>query len=169
MKKIIFFVSLLIIVSIGCENDEIIIQPVPFSINVMATANPEGGMLECQMPEGDPVPLPKVSFTSGTATFLGTLDATKSTQEILNCNFNMSTMALEGDIKVILTGEDGDELHFTGQAQYFMTGVGTGYLEVTNGTGKFEGAYGWIRTNGTTDPITGIATTTGEGMISPPR
>ena len=170
MKKLIFLITTFLFIAVSCEKEkEIILQPLAFNLTATSTPVPTGGVLECTLPDGTLFPFPKVAAIAGTATFLGTLDATNSTQQILNCNFNPGIMALVGDIEITLVGADGDELYFAGKANSYLSGIGTSFIEVTGGTGMFREAYGWMETTGTVDPATGIGTVTGKGMISPPR
>ncbi len=157
-----------LLITASCEK-EVIVAPDDFSVTITTTPDPTSPLVTCIMPDGTILPLPSKGFTSGTASFMGGLDADKSTLTILSCVFNMDYNALQMEIKTVMADKDGDEVFFDGTAYTFFTNISTAYYTVTGGTGKYRDAYGWMRTEGTVAPTTMIITATGEGTIVLPN
>ncbi len=168
MKKLIFLIAVFLFTALSCEK-EVILPPEEFTMNVTIPPDPAAELITCLLPDGSLMPLPSSGKISGTAAFLGTLDAAKSTLNILSCDYNPNYNALDMDIRYVLENADGDALTFEGSGQTYFTNVTAGYLEVKQGTGKFKDAYGWMYVTSTIDPITLTVTSTGDGMVSPPK
>ncbi|NUQ25689.1 MAG: hypothetical protein HUU34_17205 [Saprospiraceae bacterium] len=168
MKNITFMLVIFLLITASCEK-EVIVAPDDFSVAITIAPDAASPFVTCSMPDGTILQFPSKGFTSGTASFMGGLDADKSTMTILSCVFNMDYSALQMEIKTVMADKDGDQVFFDGTAYTFFTNVSTAYYTVTGGTGKYRDAYGWMRTEGTVAQPTMIITATGEGTIVLPN
>ena len=168
MKKLIFLIAVFLFIAVSCEK-EVIVPLEDFTVTLTIPPDPAAELITCVLPDGSPLPLPAKGHISGTATFLGALDAGNSLLTILSCDYNPNYNALDMDIRYDLKNANGDTLTFEGSGQTYFTNVTAGYLEVKEGKGKFKDAYGWMYVKSTIDPVTLIVTSTGEGMVSPPK
>ena len=166
MKWTIFLMLAFGIFFSACKKDEI--QPlVPITGTFVNTPDPAGGFWEVTLPDGSVMPIPKKYKVSGQCTFVGTVDETKSFLETSDIVFN-PLYGFDGNLKITLYDADGDQLIHVGEYYSFQDLSNKSYLHYDGGTGKFEGAEGWLITTGQVDPVTGINTLTAAGEITKP-
>ncbi len=136
-----------------------------------------GGILVCLNSDGSPPSafVPANWRLEGNLTHMGLIDADASSAVFSNCIVNIVagiplTVASDGSIRVV--GANGDALFLTGvQTLEVATLRATGEWTVTGGTGRFEGASGWLHTSDVPGPDWATAfgrVGSGSGMITPP-
>jgi hypothetical protein len=109
---------------------------------------------------------------SGKMSHLGRLDPNDSgaafTECIVNVVGGVPTTAV-GAATVELVGANGDGVFLEGYLTlHFADMTATGEWTITGGTGRFEGASGWLRTWETPAEDGSGSVGSGEGMITPP-
>lgn len=136
-----------------------------------------GGILVCLNSNGSPpsVFVPANWRLEGTLTHLGLIDANASSAVFSNCTVNIVagvpvTVTSQGSIHVV--GANGDALFVAGvQTLEVATLNATGEWTITGGTGRFEGASGWLSTSDVPadDWVSAFGRVgSGSGMITPP-
>ncbi|WP_163709299.1 hypothetical protein [Mangrovibacterium lignilyticum] len=124
----------------------------------------------CCTPVDAEIALPGSGWVSGHKNIFGEFVQEESFFNRDFCEFNLTP---EGPViyshaNVELTKSNGDKLFVDSHSWVnAATGVITGYNEIKDGTGRFEGAFGLSDiVNGTVDPDTGIASREEDGYIT---
>jgi hypothetical protein len=184
MKRIILLLIGILMFNVGCQDESIESEyktidtksakyekTKTYDVKAVVTAIPdnEGSQITC-VPEEAGVILAASGWVSGHENILGKFDPDNSSYNKESCEFSLTA---EGPVvytitDVILQRMNGEQLFVKNYMWInLVNGEISGYNEVIDGTGKFEGATG--RTdmlNGKADPDTGIATWEEEGYIT---
>ena len=137
--------------------------PIKWEFSVEPLPN---GVLEC-LPSGSGVYIPASFSVSGHVSHLGRVDADQSTASFTGCVLGAGTIS--GDGHATLTGANGDAVELDGVLTLsFADGAMYGIWTITGGTGRFEGASGWIETTETPAPDGSGSVGSGSGMITSP-
>jgi hypothetical protein len=144
----------------------------PFSATFNAAADANASPTSCS----GVVPFAAPDFLlSGTATYLGIINAQISRLHHVSCDVDVATMLLSTNVTVDLFAANGDIVHCSGAdvvnvvnllTQTGTTGAITGAWTVTGGTGRFTGASGSITINGLVDFVTNSFTCVCTGSIT---
>ena len=114
-------------------------------------------------------------FVSGTATYLGLINAAQSRLQDVSCNLSLATHLLTTSIAGQMVSADGDTLFYTGNDEIDVLnlltgstdpGTITGTWTFTGGTGRFEGATGSFSISGPVNFATASFSGTGVGTIT---
>lgn len=129
--------------------------------------------LVCPNSDGSPpmMAISRVYVGEGSMSHLGRLNPEETHAEFESCLVNLIgglPVSAVGSAIVELVGANGDAVFLEGELTlHFAQGNATGEWDITGGTGRFEGAGGWMDTWETpTDD--GSSLGKGEGMITPP-
>lgn len=155
-------------------------QMVPIEWSYLMEAVVPGTVVICEMPSpGGPVPVPFPAtwrVTEGWMSHLGTLSLHESTATFSSCVFGSykGGPALIGELDATMVGANGDGLELDGVLNLTLSMVGGepvpgpayGEWDVVGGTGRFEGATGWIHTVEEADEAGSRGY--GAGMFTPP-
>jgi hypothetical protein len=184
MKQIILLLIGILILNVACQDDsiepEIYITDTKnanfektktYTVKAVVTAIPDndGPQITC-VPEQSGVILAGSGWVSGHENILGKFDSENSIFVKESCEFDLATgvPTVYTVTNVTLQRMNGEQLFVKNYMWLnLVNGEISGYNEVIDGTGKFEGATG--RTdmiNGKADPDTGIATWEEEGYIT---
>jgi len=131
-------------------------------------------ILICTNSDGSPpfLAIPVQYAAAGRMSHLGRLDPGASGAAFTSCIVNVVggvPLTAVGTAWVELVGANGDAVFLEGDLTlHFADLTATGEWTVTGGTGRFEGADGWINTRETPAEDGSGSVGTGEGMISPP-
>ena len=129
-------------------------------------------MLPCEAPPGVTMAIPRYWSASGRMTHLGRLNPAQSRAQFNSCVMNFvdgNPVSLVGEAEVWLVGANGDEVALKGTlTRSFLDGSCLGEWDIMGGTGRFEGASGWMKTSERpVDNGTG-SVGRGSGKITPP-
>lgn len=185
MKRVYLLTAGFLILAVACQDNFVepgndltpvtksakIEKTITFHIKgcVNAIPNNNGPVILCSPAEAG-VAVPGSGRVSGHENILGKFDPENSTFEKEYCEF---TMTPEGPViymntNVILQNMSGEKM-FVKNHMWFnvMTGDISGYSDVIEGTGRFEGVTGSAdMMNATIDPVTGIGSWEEEGYIT---
>jgi len=151
----------------ACDKDDI--RPmVEITGSFSNTPNPLGGFNQVPMPDGSAMTFPKQYIVDGTCNLLGDIMEGQSVLEALNPAFE-PRYGFKGEVKITLTGANGDKLFFEGEFLMFQDMSNKSFLHIVGGTGKFEDAQGWFNATGQMNPETGVNTITGAGEVTEPE
>jgi hypothetical protein len=126
----------------------------------------QAGVLEC-MPAGSGFYVPANYSVSGHVSHLGKVDSDASLATFTGCT--LTPGGASGELGIALVGANGDAIHLDGVLTLSLAdGVGYGTYTITGGTGRFEGATGWMQTTETPTPDGSGSAGGGWGMITPP-
>ena len=137
----------------------------------MQPAGPE--ILWCTAPDGNPfMPIPVRYAASGRMSHLGELNPFLSRAWFDGCVISFGPAGpTEGTAwgGVELVGANGDAIALEGSLTLsFASGVAVGDWAITGGTGRFDGARGWIETAETPAEGGSGSAGSGAGLITPP-
>jgi hypothetical protein len=131
-------------------------------------------MLVCPNSDGSP-PFMAISVhynATGRMTHLGRLDSSATGATFSSCVVNVvegMPITAVGAATVDLTGANGDAVFLEGTLTlHFSDMSATGEWTIAGGTGRFDGASGWIQTWEQPEEDGSGSVGSGEGMISPP-
>lgn len=180
MKKLNYFFLFLLITVLfsGCsefETNQDLMNPenapelkkakVPIPAKCWTTTVPDfsQGTVLC-IPEIAGVKVVAGGNMSGIEAHGGKLDVEKSTWKVTGCDFDDEKMEITEDIEGKHTVMNGDYFLYTGTlTASVIDGAITGTVNISGGTGKFEGGTAEVNITGFLDFGTGIATMKGEG------
>lgn len=184
------FLILPVLLIVACEKDEPLNDPlnlkasvaksgevkmVPFKGKfVSAPLAPDmNEFVECGINPltGEPVIGAVLNTLSGNATHLGVLDQ-ESSLTAVGCSLieEEEIVFLEVDLVLIIKNKRGDGIEITGKSLIsLIDGSATGSFIVTAGYGKFEDAIGQVDTKGFFNFTNGVATFSGDGMVTQPN
>jgi hypothetical protein len=184
MKRIILLLIGILILNVACQDDsiepEIYIADTKsanyektktYTVKAVVTAIPDndGSQITC-VPEESGVILAGSGWVSGHENILGKFDSENSTFEKESCEFDLTTgvPTVYTITHVTLQRMNGEQLFVKNYMWLnLLNGEISGYNDVIDGTGKFEGATGRTEMlNGKADPVTGIATWEEEGYLT---
>jgi hypothetical protein len=137
---------------------------------ITIVANPEMPEMACN-PVGANVLLKGSGWVSGQENILGRIDPENSTYETEYCELEINEEGhpfVYARTKVILQRMNGDKLFLVNHMWIdAMSGDISGYSDITDGTGRFEGAVGQTSMlNGTVDTEKGIGSWEEDGEIT---
>lgn len=183
MKRVFFLLIGILIAAVACQDDFVEsenaltkksaksekIKTFQVKGHVEAIPNIELPFVSC-IPAEYEIALPGSGWVSGHKNIFGKFVQDESFFNRDFCEFNLTP---EGPVvyshaDVELTRSDGDKIFVASHSWVNVeTGVITGYNEIIDGTGRFEGVYGKSDiVNGIFDPVTGISTWEEEGEIT---
>lgn len=185
MKRIILLLFGILALSVGCqdnlvdsENDAVVntksavyerIQTFPIRGRVTATPYLDQPEVSC-VPIQAGVTLKGVGWVSGHDNIIGKFDPENSTYENEYCELEMTNHGpvVYAKTNVILQRMNGEQIYVVNHMWInVLNGEITGHNEITNGTGRFEGAKGeTTMLDGTIDLATGIATWEEDGYLT---
>ena len=107
-------------------------------------------------------------WVSGHATHFGNIIAEENYLFIDDC-FITSQTTVMGHFSGVLKAANGDQMDYLGEIYFDFTDYSfTGHTDFFNGTGKFEGAAGFVDFTGSVDMALDVSTWTGVGSITFP-
>lgn len=185
MKRIIFLLLGILTFSLACQKEVVEPENEPGSnlksakfektktfyvrSHVEATPDPGSQFTVCTPAEYE-IALPGSGWVGGHKNMFGKFVLEESSFERDYCELQLTA---EGPVvyshaNVEITGASGDKIFVESHTWINVTtGALSGYNEIKDGTGRFEGAYGEAdMLNATLDPVTGIAEWDEEGYIT---
>lgn len=144
------------------------IKMVPFKGNFSSIpVSPEP--IPCTF-QGQPSPVEALIYNtiSGNATHLGKIDPTLSPLIVVNCILN-DEESITTTLEMTFRNKNGDGIKVYGDAVLNIAGPSSGYFDIIEGYGKFEGATGWMATAGMFNIDQGTTVYSAEGRISQPN
>lgn len=181
MKRIIFLLIGILALSVACQNDFVEPDDSLKSANVEKTKsfpikgwaniipNPENPQVACNPVEAG-VMLFGSGWVSGHDNILGTFNPENSTYENEYCQLEITEAGpvVYTETNVTLARMNGDKIFAVNHMWInAISGEISGYSDVFDGTGRFEGASGQTNMlNGTVDLATGIGSWEEDGYIT---
>ncbi len=180
MKKAHYLILCCLLLFLGCaketpiENEFLMLKkaglPIPMKFDFSAIPDLTFRLTTCSPVEGK-IYLPGKQWLSGTTSYFGNIDATKSYLLNTQCDFIGSYNIKEHFTGVIATST-GDNLNFTGWIQIDISKAVSnlsapivGEISVNGGTGIFAGVSGSVTISGTADYSNGNVDWTGTGSL----
>ena len=178
------FLILAIALITACEKDEVSndvqllkagiesseeVKMIPFKGNFVSfPVAPD--LFDCVDPDtGDVVQAALVNAISGNATHIGVLDPNLSPLVPTDCLLDVGNGKLVVGLDMTFVNKKGDGIQILGESIINLDGTATGSFDIIGGFGKFDGASGWIETEGFFNFENGVATYRGEGMVTKPN
>jgi len=125
-----------------------VVKTVTVKVNGRVNAIPDPNLPQVTcLPENLGIILPGGGWSSGFTTMIGKFVQEESTYERVNCEFVMTDEgpAVYSECHVIIRGNNGDQMYLVNESWLDLaTGKFTGHNVLTGGTGRFEGATGWM-------------------------
>lgn len=168
MKKLIGSLAILLAFSTACTEKEVITPYVAMGGSYLNTPDPSGGFWMVSLPDGSVMPSPKRYIVDGDDALFGEVDETRSTLEMSNLVFDPLFLGFRSDVVVKLVDLDGDQLIAIGEVISFQDLSNKSYFHFDGGTGKWEGAEGWMNATGQFD-LNGVNTLTALGEVTDPK
>lgn len=168
----------------ACEKDEPISDPINLKAHV---ANSEevkmvpfkGNFVsfpiapdpfDCVDPDtGSVVQAALFNAIKGNATHIGVLDPEQSPLAPVSCLLEEAEGRLTVGLDMTFVNKKGDGIRILGESVINLDGSATGSFDIIDGFGKFEGATGWVDTEGFFNFENGVATYSGDGMVTQPN
>ena len=180
MKKAHYLILCCLLLFLGCaketpiENEFLMLKkaglPIPMKFDFSAIPDLTFPLTACSPVEGK-IYLPGKQWLSGTTSYFGNIDATKSYILNTQCDFIGSYNIKEHFTGVIATST-GDNLNFTGWIQIDISKTistqsvpVSGEIVVSSGTGVFAGVSGSVSMSGTANYTNGSIGWSGNGSL----
>ncbi|MBW6536663.1 MAG: hypothetical protein K0B11_16770 [Mariniphaga sp.] len=158
MKALIYFFVMAVIVIAGCAKDDTMFEtqdnlelkkakvPVPFKADLYMVLDLNSELMEVPLPGGGIFYAKTGGILSGTCSHMGKIDAEKSYCYFKNMVFMLDEQGnpcSEQTGTGIIVGANGDSMETTWwNRQSWVDGSYIGTIDITKGTGKFEGCSG---------------------------
>lgn len=145
--------------------------PLKWTYRAIATGT---DLLYCRNSDGSPpwMAIPVDYTVTGRMSHLGRLDPAASSARFTDCVVNVVggfPATAVGAALVELVGANGDGVSMAGELTlHFADNTASGEWSITGGSGRFEGAEGWMESLERPAPDGSASVGSGQGMITPP-